>query len=104
MQFMVEGVPQRVTVPSNNQVYLLYNSRSSQPFEIQSTFTKLKIFVNEVPYGGNPMNYLPGPKSFGYTAEQAPLLVVPNATSNYVIGLFNDHTLSVDSNVMVRDP
>ena len=103
MQFLVQGVPQRVSIPAKGTTYLLYNSRSNEPFEIQSTHTTLKIFVNGVPYGANPMNYLPGPGTAQskYSSQDAPLLITPNNTANYIIALDNEHSLPIESNVMV---
>lgn len=57
-----------------------------------------------MPYGSNPMDYLPGPgtNQSKYSAQEAPLFIAANGTANYVIALSNSHNLPIRTNVMIR--
>lgn len=100
--FMVEGMPQKIYIPAKSSVYLLYNARNADPFQIQSTSQNIEICASPLAYGSSPNTNLPTPSTSTYHSLTAPLSIAPNSTSNYVIRLYNNYSYPVIPNVMVK--
>jgi hypothetical protein len=45
---------------------------------------------------------MPSNGSALYSSLSAPLDVQPNSTANYIIAIFNNHTLPITTNIMIK--